>query len=267
MDLERSSQWFFENGALLYYVGDESNPIRVEKDGANLPQGGLNDKTYWLDLPVNSLSKERVKSGNLQNARAYFHVKPVSVGLYADISIWVFHPFNGASRAKVLFRVVSLAPVGEHGLEWDANSKIVAYSALHGHGLYPRSGTVCFGLKGAKGAKVAGLLDITSPSNKVMDTCVGAVVVAAEYLGGVVVEPPWLNYMRNWGPRKSYVIDEELHAIRHRLGWYLSGVFERFFQSLLKIIFSEGGPTGPKVKGSWNGSEKLHMVIERPISL
>ncbi|XP_071717975.1 hypothetical protein At1g04090-like [Rutidosis leptorrhynchoides] len=293
--LPSSVEWFFENGALLYHVGDELKPIPVQSNGANLPQGGPNDDTYWLDLPVDWPSKERVMSGNLQTARAYFHVKPVSGGLYTDISIWVFHPFNGASRAKVLSKVILLGRIGEHvgdwehvtlrisningelnsvyfgrhswgewvsgaDLEWDANSRVIAYSALHGHGLYPRSGMVHFGWKGAK---VAGLVDITAPSNKVMDTGVGAMVVAAEYLGGVVVEPPWLNYMRNWGPPIKYVIDEELDAILHSLKWYLRGVFRRFIESMPKVLFGADGPSGPKVKNSWNGSEELYMEDQR----
>ncbi|KAI3703583.1 hypothetical protein L1987_73773 [Smallanthus sonchifolius] len=53
-----STQWYFTNGVQLYHAGDESNPIPVESTGSNLPQGGSNDDTYWLDLPVDETERE-----------------------------------------------------------------------------------------------------------------------------------------------------------------------------------------------------------------
>ncbi|KAJ0762288.1 putative vacuolar protein sorting-associated protein [Helianthus annuus] len=112
--LPSSVDWFFQNGALLYHKGNESKPDLLERNGSNLPQGGSNDETYWLDLPLDGSSKDRVKKGDLQDACAYFHVKPVSGGLFTDIAIWVFYPFNGGARAKVEFINISLGKLGEH---------------------------------------------------------------------------------------------------------------------------------------------------------
>ncbi|XP_071704169.1 hypothetical protein At1g04090-like [Rutidosis leptorrhynchoides] len=294
--LPSSVDWFFESGALLYHNGSDQGPIPIQKNGANLPQGGPTDRRYWLDLPVDGSRKDKVKIGTLKNANAYFHVKPVAGGLFSDISVWIFHPFNGASIAKVLFLTLSLKPVGEHvgdwehmtlrisningelnsvcfarhswgewvsasALEWDdANGKIVAYSSLHSHGLYSKSGIVSYGWKGAK---VAGLIDKMAMSNKIMDTGVGAVVVAAEYLGNVVVEPPWLNYMRKWGPSKAYEIVEVLTEIKKDLKWYERILFGKIIEKLPRALLGEDGPTGPKAKKSWSGDEELNMVQPR----
>ncbi|KAK4389125.1 hypothetical protein Sango_2249500 [Sesamum angolense] len=64
--LPSSVNWYFSNGALLYKNGQESSPIAIEPNGSNLPQGGSNDGSYWLDLPVDEQAKEKVKKGDLQ---------------------------------------------------------------------------------------------------------------------------------------------------------------------------------------------------------
>ncbi|KAK1422840.1 hypothetical protein QVD17_18129 [Tagetes erecta] len=282
-----SVDWFFENGALLYHKGEESKPNRVEKDGINLPQGGSNDDTYWLDLPLDGSNKDRVKRGDLQDASAYFHVKPVSGGLFTDIAIWVFYPFNGGSRAKVKFLNVSLGKLGEHvgdwehvtlrisningelnsvffsqhswgkwvsasALEYHTGNKPMVYASLHGHASYPNPGCVLLGSEGTD----VGVRDDTAKSDKMMDTGVRPVVIAAEYLAATaVVEPPWLNYERKWGPKIDYDVDKELNKVKSVMLWKFKKAFERLVESVPKEMLGEDGPTGPKVKNSWNGDE------------
>ena len=91
-----------------------------------------------------------------------------------------------------------------------------------------------------------------------MDTGLNYVLVAAEYLGSGgwgVVEPPWLNYSREWGPKIDYKIEQELDKAEAKLPGYLKPAFKQMFQVLPKEIFGEEGPTGPKMKNSWNGDE------------
>jgi len=45
----------------------------VAADGSNLPRGGDNDGSYWLDRPVGRDRRERVKKGDLASAKAYGH--------------------------------------------------------------------------------------------------------------------------------------------------------------------------------------------------
>lgn len=283
--LPSSVSWFFDNGALLYAKGNESKPVRIEPTGSNLPQVGSNDGAYWLDLPADQVAKERVKRGDLQDAGVYLHVKPMLGALFTDIVIWVFYPFNGPARAKVEFVNISFDKIGEHVGDWEhvtlrvsnfngelksvyfsehsrgvwvsaselefqGGNKPVTYASLHGHAFYPKAGLV---LQGSGGI---GIRNDTAKGKMVMDTGAKFVVAAAEYLGSEIVEPPWLNYVREWGPRIEYNIEDELKKVEKLLPGKLKKELEKVIRSLPKEVLGEEGPTGPKVKDSWSGDER-----------
>ncbi|KVH95616.1 Vacuolar protein sorting-associated protein 62, partial [Cynara cardunculus var. scolymus] len=223
--LPSSTTWYFSNGVLLYHIGDESNPIPVETTGSNLPQGGSNDGTYWLDLPINETERDRVKKGDLQTCEAYIHIKPMLGGTFTDIAIWFFYPFNGPATAKLGFIDVPLGRIGEHIGDWEhmtlrisnfngglyrvyfaqhsggmwvdtpslefqnGTNKLVGYSSLHGHASYPTPGLV------VQGTNVVGLRNDTAKSDMFLD-----------------------------------VLPSE--------------------------IYEEDGPTGPKMKEYWDGDER-----------
>lgn len=280
-----SVTWYFTNGALLYHKGEESKPVPVDSTGSNLPQGGENDGTYWLDLPVDQAGKDRVKRGNLQSSEVYLHVKPMLGGTFTDIAIWLFYPFNGPGTAKVEVIDVPLGRIGEHigdwehltlrvsnfngelwrvffsqhsggtwvdasELEYDAGSnKVVSYASLNGHAFYPKAGLVLQGNGGI------GIRNDAKKSNLVLKTGLGYSLVSASYLGSEIVEPPWLNYFRKWGPKLSYNTSEEVKKIEKALPGRLKSAFAKFVNSLPDEIFGEEGPTGPIVKKSWSGDE------------
>lgn len=282
--LPSSVSWFFQNGALLYQRGEESNPVSIDPTGSNLPQGGLNDGAYWLDLPVDERAKEAVKKGDLRDSMAYMHIKPMLGRTFTDIAIWIFYPFNGPARAKVEIVNISLGKIGQHVSDWEHvtlrvsnfsgelmsvffsehssgtwlnaseleflnGNKVVSYASLHGHAFYPKPGLV---LQGSGGI---GIRNDTAKSKKVMDTGARHVVVAAEYLGSEVVEPPWLNYYREWGPKISYDIAAEIKEVEKLLPGKLKSAFEKVVKSLPSEVLGEEGPTGPKMKRNWNGDE------------
>ena len=84
--LPSSVNWFFSNGALLYKKGEESKPLQIEPDGANLPKGDDPDGSYWIDLPADKGSRDRVSHGDIASAEAYVHFKPgVENGTFTDI--------------------------------------------------------------------------------------------------------------------------------------------------------------------------------------
>ncbi|CAL9236868.1 unnamed protein product [Arabidopsis halleri] len=284
--LPSSVNWYFNNGALLYKKGEESKPIPIESNGSNLPQGESNDGSYWLDLPIDKNGKERVKKGDLQSTKVYLHIKPMLGATFTDISIWIFYPFNGPAKAKVKFVNLPLGRIGEHIGDWEhttlrisnftgelwrvflsqhsggvwidasdlefqggGSNKFVAYASLHGHAMYPKPGLV---LQGDDGV---GIRNDTAKSKKVIDTGLGYEVIAAEYDGGGVVEPPWVNYFRKWGPKIDYNVDDEVKSVERILPGLLKKAFVKFVKKIPDEVYGEDGPTGPKLKSNWVGDE------------
>ncbi|XVF77904.1 hypothetical protein PTKIN_Ptkin14bG0085200 [Pterospermum kingtungense] len=283
--LPSSVNWFFVNGALIYTKGEESKPVSIDSTGSNLPQGGSNDGNYCLDLPMDKASKDRVKKGDLHNSQVYLHVKPMLGATYTDIQIWVFYPFNGAAKAKVLeFINIPLGRIGEHVGDWEHvtlrvsnfngelhsvffsehsggswvnaselafedGNKPCTYSSLHGHAMYSKPGLV---LQGNGGIRIR---NDTAKSKILMDTGRQFSLVAAEYLGSSIMEPPWLNYFRKWGPQISYNLANEIKKVEKLLPGKLKSGFEKFVKSLPNEVLGQEGPTGPKMKRNWNGDE------------
>ncbi|KAF5761157.1 putative vacuolar protein sorting-associated protein [Helianthus annuus] len=281
--LPSTVNWYFQNGALLYQKGLENSPSPIEPDGSNLPQGGSDDGSYWLDLPIDNSAKERVKKGDLDSANAYFHVKPMFGATFTDIAVWVFYPFNGPARAKLEFLTISLGKIGEHVGDWEhltlrvsnfdgslksvyfsehsggtlldasqvefeKGNKPVAYASLNGHAFYSKPGLVL------QGNGRNGIRNDTAKGKAVMDTGVRAVVVYVDHL--TVVEPPWLNYSRKWGPKLSYDIAKEIEKVKKVLPGRLKEVFERIVNGVPNEVLGEEGPSGPKMKNNWSGDEK-----------
>lgn len=79
--------------------------------------------------------------------------------------------------------------------------------------------------------------------------------MAAEYLGKAIIEPPWLNYCRKWGPKLSYQIADEIKKVEKLLPGPLKSAFDKFIRSIPDEVLGEEGPTGPKIKNNWNGDE------------
>ena len=283
--LPSSVNWFFSNGALLYKKGEESNPVPVEPNGSNLPQGEANDGLYWLDLPVASDARKRVQAGDLQSMEVYLHIKPVFGGTLTDIAVWMFYPFNGPSRAKLKLATIPLGRIGEHIGDWEhftlrisnfsgkllrmylsqhskgswidppeiefqsGGNKPVAYASLNGHAMYSKPGLVL------QGRDDVGIRNDTGKSEKVFDTAVRFRVVCAEYLKEVE-EPAWLNYMRHWGPKIDYGREDEIKGVEKIVvGESLKSVFRSAVNGLPNEVFGEEGPTGPKLKRNWLGDE------------
>ncbi|CAL0326323.1 unnamed protein product [Lupinus luteus] len=277
-----SVNWFFSNGALLYTKGQESKPVTIEPNGTNLPQGGENDGAYWIDLPTDE-NKDRVSKGDLNSAKSYIHVKPMFGSTFTDIAMWVFYPYNGPSRAKVKFiKTIKLGKIGEHVGDWEHvtlrvsnfnaqlwevyfsqhnkgiwveasqlefqnGNKPVVYSSLHGHASYPHVG---LNLLGDDGNGI-GIRDDTDNGGMVMD--MGEFeLVSAEYLGSEVIEPPWLNYFREWGPKLDF---DEFKNVEKILHGKLKRKFENIVRGLPSEVLGEEGPTGPKCKNNWVGDE------------
>ncbi|PWA84239.1 vacuolar protein sorting-associated protein 62 [Artemisia annua] len=279
-----STKWYFSNGVQLYHTGEESNPIPVDPTGSNLPQDGSNDGTYWLDLPVDETERERVKKGDLKSCEAYLHVKPMLGATFTDLAIWIFYPFNGPSNAKLGLVDISLGKIGEHIGDWehvtlrvsnfdgrlyrvyfaqhsggmwvdtpsleflDASNKFAAYPSLNGHATYPAAGLV------TQGTSVIGIRNDTAKSDMLFDVKENYSIMAAEYISDVI-EPPWVNYTRKWGPKITYHAGTEIEKLQSSNRTVASAIGS--LASVLPREFSsEDGPTGPKQKVDWDGDER-----------
>ncbi|XP_031101971.1 uncharacterized protein LOC116005874 [Ipomoea triloba] len=285
--LPSSVPWFFKNGALLYKNGMNGG-IAVDSLGSNLPPGGENDGEFWLDLPDDDETKNYIKCGNIDSAELYVHVKPALGGTFTDIAMWIFCPFNGPATLKLWLWDFEMNKVGEHvgdwehytlrisnftgelwsvyfsehsGGEWvDANdlefiegNKCIVYSSRNGHASFPHAG--CY-LQGSSVLGI-GVRNDCDTSNYYLDSSTKYQIIAAEHLGvGVLAEPPWLQYMREWGPTIEYDSTSEVDKIINRLPFFIRLSVETLFELFPTELYGEAGPTGPKEKNNWFGDER-----------
>ena len=89
-------------------------------------------------------------------------------------------------------------------------------------------------------------------SDKCFDAGIGYEVIA----GPGVVEPPWLNYFRKWGPRVHYRIDIFLNSVAKILPIFLRKGLRKLINKIPLEMRGQDGPTGPKVKVTWTGDEQ-----------
>ncbi|GKU86200.1 hypothetical protein SLEP1_g754 [Rubroshorea leprosula] len=284
--LPSSVSWFFKNGALLYkkwmLVGEA-----IDASGSNLPAGGTNDGEFWIGLPNND-QQETLKHGNLKSAKLYVHVKPALGGTFTDIAMWVFCPFNGPATLKIGLVNYALSKIGEHVGDWEhytlricnftgelwsiyfsqhsggewveaydleyiEGNKAIVYSSKSGHASYPHPGTY---IQGSEKLGI-GIRNDCARSNLYVDSSKHYELVAAEYLGeAIVIEPCWLQFMREWGPTIIYDSRFELDKIINRLPLLLRYSVQNIFAKLPVELSGEEGPTGPKEKNNWVGDER-----------
>lgn len=284
--LPSSVSWFFRNGALLYKRGESSGQV-IDANGTNLPAGDSNDGEYWIDLPCDS-PRESVKYGNLESAKLYVHVKPALGGTFTDIAMWVFCPFNGPATLKVGLMNIALSKVGQHVCDWEhftlrlsnftgelwsvyfsqhsggkwvdaselefiEGNKAIIYSSQSGHASFPHPGVY---IQGSSGLGI-GVRNDAARSDYYVDSSKQYEIVAAEYLGdGVICEPVWLQFMREWGPTIVYDSRAEVDRIIKRLPLMFRNSVENVFAKFPMELSGEEGPTGPKEKNNWIGDER-----------
>ncbi|KAJ6805940.1 vacuolar protein sorting-associated protein 62-like [Iris pallida] len=283
--LPSSVSWFFKSGASLFKAGGVEGEA-IDAKGSNLPCGGENDREYWIDLPDDERN-DYVKHGNMESAELYVHVKPALGGIFTDIAMWVFCPFNGPATLKFGLASIPLGKIGQHvgdwehftlrisnftgelwsiyfsqhsGGEWvDAHcleyiegNRAIVYSSKSGHASFPHPGIY---LQGSRKLGI-GIRNDAARSKLVVDSSSRYQIVAAEYLGDAVTEPNWLQYMREWGPTIRYNSRSELEKFLRLLPVNLRFSVETIFDKLPLELYGEEGPTGPKEKNNWVGDER-----------
>ncbi|KAG8380400.1 hypothetical protein BUALT_Bualt06G0011400 [Buddleja alternifolia] len=284
--LPSSVSWFFKNGALLYKEGRDKG-LAIDSKGAILPGGGINDGEFWLDLPEDDEDRDSVKSGNIESAELYVHVKPACGGTFTDVAMWNFCPFNGPATVKAGLFHYTFNRIGQHvgdwehytlrlsnfdgelwsiyfsehsGGEWvDASelefiegNKAIVYASRNGHASFPHEG--CY-IQGSSKLGI-GLRNDCAKSKYFVDSSTKYQIIAAEYLGDEVQEPCWLQYMREWGPTIVYDSRSELEKILKHLPFFVRFSVENLIELFPTEVCGEEGPTGPKEKDNWLGDER-----------
>ncbi|KAB1224908.1 hypothetical protein CJ030_MR1G007277 [Morella rubra] len=172
---------------------------------------------------------------------------------------------DGAYWAKVKIVNVPLGKIGEHVGDWEHVTLRVSnfngelqrmYFSEHSGGTWVEASELvskwtCFAREWG-----IGIRNDTEKSKMVMDTGVSYSLVAAEYLGSAINEPAWLNYCREWGPKLSYDITDEIKKVEKALPGPVRSAFEKFVKGLPNEVLGEEGPTGPKMKNNWSGDER-----------
>ncbi|KAE8678989.1 putative ubiquitin-protein ligase [Hibiscus syriacus] len=261
--LPSSVQWFFKNGALLC----ENGKLKA--------------------LPGDDSAGNNVKKGNLESAELYVHVKPASGRTFTDIVMWIFCPFNGPANLKIGLMNIQMNKLGQHVSDWEhftlrisnftgelwqvyfsqhsgcewvnafdleysEGNKPIVYSSRDGHASFPHPGTY---LQGSVKLGI-GIRNDAARSKYSVDSSTKYQIIAAEYLGdGVVTEPCWLDYMREWGPTIVYDSRSELDRIINLLPFFVRLSEENIFDVFPTELYGEEGPTGPKEKDNWGGDE------------
>ncbi|EMS50099.1 hypothetical protein TRIUR3_09038 [Triticum urartu] len=189
--LPSSVAWYFKNGAKIFKKGGGAVGEEIDAEGSNLPGGGWNDGEYWMDIPGGK-RRQAVIRGDIESAELYAHVKPAMGGACTDVAMWVFCPFNGPARLKLGPINLPLGTTGQHVGDWEhftlrvsnfTGELMAVYYSQHSGG------------------------------------SVKYRVVAAEYLGeGVVAEPQWLQFMREWGPTLMKVVCQEQKSYESKKG-------------------------------------------------
>lgn len=284
--LPSSVSWFFKNGAMLYRRG-ESAGKPIDDMGSNLPSGGNNDGEYWIDLP-NDDQRSYVKYGSIESAELYVHVKPALGGTFTDIAMWIFCPFNGPGTIKIGMLTLAFSKIGQHVGDWEhftlrisnfsgelwsiyfsqhsggvwvdacnleyiEGNKAIVYSSKNGHASFPHPGNY---LQGSQNLGI-GIRNDAARSRFSVDSSTKYQIVAAEFLNEQgVVEPPWLQYMRQWGPKLVYNSTTKLDKIFSHLPFSIRFSVENLFNRFPTELYGEEGPTGPKEKNMWEGDER-----------
>ncbi|KAL0383662.1 UNVERIFIED_CONTAM: hypothetical protein Scaly_0653500 [Sesamum calycinum] len=202
--------------------------------------------------------------------------------------MWVFCPFNGPGTLKVGMMNIALSKVGQHVGDWEhftlrisnftgelwsiyfsqhsggewvdafdlefiEGNKAVIYSSKNGHASFPHPGTY---IQGSSKLGI-GVRNDAARSDHIVDSSRQYEIVAAEYLGdGVVKEPGWLQYMREWGPTIVYDSRKELDKIIKVFPSPVKYSMENICNKLPLEFYGEEGPSGPKEKNNWIGDER-----------
>ncbi|KAL2653793.1 hypothetical protein R1flu_021921 [Riccia fluitans] len=220
--------WYLQRGTLLGPNGYS----KVSPSVADLPIGSKDDgKTGKYQLQMT----DEAKKGDLSTARNYVRAYWQTGKPYFDLQYWFCYGYNGAGTLHVSgisSADVSLAPLGEHWIDWEMMSlrikiktqqvvgvylsqhgggqlitdlslfqrqkdQFIVYASKNGHAVYARSGTNPTN-SGDGGVVSWYLRNDTADGGRSFNSAGRLDVVSVNYLS-TFVEPRWLQFPYRYG--------------------------------------------------------------------
>lgn len=257
-----------------------------------LPTGGSDDGSFWLELPTSARAGDLSTAVAYVNAKAstyyvdvqYWFFYPYNgagngritvTGASSDIDL---NPMgeHGGDWEHVMLRIelgtrallaVYLAQhsggewVGPGDLQYEGGIPVV-YASRHGHASYKSEGSNLTNDTKLKDSVTGvtwfefGLRNDTGKGQH-LDCRSKYQIVGGSFLGTALVPPSWLDYCHRWGPHKVYDRAWIKSTIQTALGNFpgSDSAADAVMNALPDEFKEENGPTGPKKKGSWTGSE------------
>lgn len=221
-----SIDWYLQHSTLY----GPNGYVKESPTVADLPTGKTDDGKYSLHM------KDTVKPGDLSSARTYVHAWWQSGNDYLDLQYWFCYGYNGPGTLHLSNPVqsndVSLAPLGEHWVDWEQttvrikistrqvlgvflsqhgegdwitdltkfqrkNDQFIVYASRNGHALYAQPGANPTNSFDAKLISFY-LRNDTADHGTSFDSASKLDLVAAEFLPDFT-EPRWLHFPYRYG--------------------------------------------------------------------
>ncbi|KAI3697272.1 hypothetical protein L6452_30167 [Arctium lappa] len=243
--------------------------------------GTHTDLTIWLYYPFNGGGKFQLGPFLIDLGKLGEHVSD-----WEHITLRIDN-YHGMLKAIYLSRHSAGKWFLPQEFEYvDNGTRPVVYASLHGHAHY---NTPKYHLHGkshidAMDIKVFydqllemnsespwgepfgfGVRDDTAKSKHVMDIASSYNVVCVD--NKKFDMEPWLSYTGRWGPKITYGFTEEVMKAASELPANIRDFAIKLLHKLPAELLGEEGPTGPKMRDSWTGDEKVEPLEREALIL
>jgi Vacuolar protein sorting-associated protein 62/Beta/Gamma crystallin len=284
-----SVDWFLQRATLVSSNGS------TQPASNGLPTTGSDDGSNWLTIPTQYRGGDLSSAVAYVNAKyqnayyidlQYWFFYPYNGGgtgtvtvveVSGDIDLTPMGEHGGdwehaTFRVELATKDILAVYMAQHdsgnwytpgALQYE-NGVPVIYSSKHGHATYKDEGKHLTNDVTLKAVGVTwfqfGLRNDTDNGTS-LDCRTKYQIVAADWLGSQVTAPQWLSYPHRWGPHIEYTTAYLKNVIEVALDPFDFGIYpmdeavDAIYDALPDEMKEEDGPTGPKFKKAWSGTE------------